>query len=83
MLTLLSDELLRLLKDEDISSLKGTKTNTTLISSVSNNILKSKDLGPEYWTSNLVSPVGFSTAVSTLISEFPKEQNNPYSATLL
>lgn len=41
---------------------------TTFISSVTGNAINGPlTFGPEYWLSNLVSPVKFSTAVSTLM----------------
>lgn len=66
----LAQEYLHLLQDEmgiaegNIMSL----TSTTFMSSVTSKVINnSADLGPEYWVSNLVSPVRFSTAVRNLL----------------
>ncbi|PVH73919.1 ketoacyl-synt-domain-containing protein [Cadophora sp. DSE1049] len=42
-------------------------SNVTIVSSALQRVVDFKDLGPEYWVQNMVSPVLFSSAVTTLL----------------
>ncbi|KAI0176547.1 hypothetical protein GGR52DRAFT_571510 [Hypoxylon sp. FL1284] len=65
----LADEYLRLLQQAKASSDNGVMPlpHSTFMSSTTSKVIDSPtDLGPEYWVTNLVSPVRFSTAVANL-----------------
>ncbi|KAJ5757120.1 Acyl transferase/acyl hydrolase/lysophospholipase [Penicillium nucicola] len=63
---------MRVLADQYAKSLEGIsptsdpKSNVTMFSSVTKKQLHAEDITPEYWVSNMVSPVEFSAAVSQL-----------------
>ncbi|KAH8819280.1 putative polyketide synthase [Xylogone sp. PMI_703] len=58
-------DLIRSISPKDSASTTVLK----FVSSVTGTSLKHEDLGPEYWVENLVSPVLFSDAVSTLLTD--------------
>ncbi|CAF3617236.1 unnamed protein product [Fusarium graminearum] len=55
---------------ESIADCNGGKEETTIkmVSSVTCNIVKQRDLGPSYWVQNLTSPVEFSDALTRLLN---------------
>ncbi|KAI1806276.1 hypothetical protein F4811DRAFT_550999 [Daldinia bambusicola] len=66
----LAKQYLQLLQSEkaSINSNQTYSSKVTFMSSVTTKVIdKPADLGPQYWVSNLVSPVRFSTAVQNLI----------------
>jgi len=72
----LSEEYVRLLEEAGVSGsvalVLRRSTTTKLFSAVTTELLApDASLGPKYWAQNLISPVRFSSAVSTLLSTLP------------
>ncbi|KAK6956533.1 hypothetical protein Daesc_001811 [Daldinia eschscholtzii] len=66
----LAKQYLQLLQLEkpSVDSSRGRSSKVTFMSSVTTKVIeKSAELGPQYWVSNLVSPVRFNTAVQSLM----------------
>ena len=59
----LADDYLESIKDVKPTSATESTFGVTMISSVTGTTLRSEDLGPAYWVSNMVSPVQFLNAV--------------------
>ncbi|KAH0523778.1 hypothetical protein TsFJ059_008738 [Trichoderma semiorbis] len=84
-MNLLADDLLGLLKAENIASSEPKRSKALFVSSVSEKVLEEQsDFGPAYWISNLVSRVRFSTAISTVLNICAEEplflEIGPHSA---
>ena len=59
----------------DIKPLENQDSSVKMFSSVNGLPVEAKDLGPQYWVSNMVSPVQFSHAVGALLDFSPKKRS--------
>ena len=51
-----------------------------MFSTLTGNIIKNSELGPDYWLSNLLNPVRFDVAIEQLLTFTPKSQRQDRSA---
>ena len=76
----LADEYLKSIEDIKPISRNESASDVTMISSVTGKNIRSEELGPAYWVSNMVSPVQFSRAIEAAFAKPKGERRKKVNA---